>query len=459
MAEAGVNFLYLDCIEIEMLPGPAAGGSHRWSVDPEWVDNEPQEQRTLAAEFVAEFMREAYREPVSESRITQKMELFDALRKSGYSFEDSLRETLTAVLVSPSFLFLEPKQPEAEARQAGEPTAHQRACRLSYFLWQAPPDDRLRQLADDGSLLKHDVYTSEAERLLDDSRTRRFLDDFCRQWLRLDKHQNVAVNPDRYPDYDDDLAKTTIRETLDYVAEVFASGVSAVDLLDSGYALLNDRLADHYGLDPIPSGDLRRVSLPGDSIRGGLLTQASVLTMNSDGRDSHPVRRGVWLLERLLTTPPPPPPPNVPDLDREDPDLRGLSLKEQLELHREPSSCRSCHRQIDPWGIALENFDATGQWREAVRAGGSTTPVDAAVTLPGGKQIDGVHDFKQVLMEQHREQFTTALTHHMLTYALGRSLDHADRKHVEAIHRRFAAADYRLKELVSAVVDNEAFRQ
>lgn len=459
MAEAGTNFLYLDCIEIEMLPGRTADGPYRWSVDMARAGRGDQEQSRLASEFLSSFMQRAYRRPVSQTDVAKRMELYHSLRTSGYGFKEALRESLCAVLVSPSFLFLEPTARVAESQQPDEASSYALASRLSYLLWQASPDEKLMRLAEDGALRQKEVLVGEARRMLSDARSRRFLDDFCRQWLRLDKHRNIAVDSEHHPEYDDDLADTTIQETLDYFADVFTSGASALELIDSDYAVLNDRLADHYGLDRIAKGGLQKVQLPKESVRGGILTQASLLTMNSDGRDSHPIRRGVWVLDRLLNTPPPPPPPNVPDLNPEDPDFRGLSLKEQIELHRKPGACQSCHRKIDPWGLALENFDATGRWREEIRADGHSTPVDAAVELPGGEEIGGIRELKNHLYQDCREQFAKAMVHHMLTYTLGRSLDYADQQQVDVIHQRFAAAQYRLKELVLAIVDNEVFRQ
>lgn len=463
MADAGVNFLYLDCIEVEMLPGLTKDGAYEWSMDVIPSEQGKKKQRTAASEFLTRFMHRAYRRPVSTAEVAKKIELFDALRESSYSFEESLRETLTAVLVSPHFLFLESEPPSVDASQSAGSRPHRLAARLSYLLWLAPPDERLLQLADDGSLTSGSVLTREAERMLEDPRSRRFLDSFCRQWLRLDKFKNIAVDRKLYTQYDDDLADDTIQETLQYFSEVFNSGSSALELLDSDYAVLNDRLSTHYAVGDVTNGAFQKVSLPEGSVRGGLLTQASLMTMNSDGVDSHPIRRGAWLLDRLLNTPAPPPPPNVPEIDAADPDFRGLSLKERIELHRQPGACQSCHRKIDPWGIAFENFDATGRWREEIQINGhgksKSKRVDAAVQLPDGRRINGVRELKRYLREERSEQFARALAHHMLTYALGRSLDYADRQQLDAIHNRFAAADHQLKELVLAIVDSDTFRQ
>ena len=463
MAADGVNLLHLDCIEIEMLPEVDANRRpYRWRVPVNERENGRTDELQVASELLGEFMRRAYRRPIVADEVATKLELFSTLRGRDNSFEESLRETLAAVLVSPSFLFLEFRAPASGGRPQEALAPHQQASRLSYLLWLAPPDAQLTRRADDGSLRQPSVLRSEAKRLLADPRSRRFLESFCRQWLRLDKHANVAVDRPTYPDYDDDLAAISIRETLAYFVEVFMSDSSALDLIDSNYAMLNDRLADHYSLAKVIGGALRKVDLPEDSVRGGLLTQASLMTMNSDGVDSHPIRRGVWLLDRFLNSPPPPPPPNVPDIDEDDPDFQGLSLKERIERHRRPGACQSCHKKIDPWGIPFENFDATGRWRDMVddREGGNARrrPVDSSTTLPDGQRIGGVAAMKGYLRQQRSEQFANALVHHMLTYAIGRSPDYADRRLVHEVQARFAASQYRLRELVLAIVDSQLFQ-
>ena len=455
MGGDGVNFLHLDCVEIEMFPGVGAESDpYHWRIASEAKLDGQQQELAVAKDFLSRFMQQAYRRPVAEHEIDTKLDLFNTLRKREYPFEESLRETLVAVLVSPSFLFLESKPPGGDGEPEKPVTPHQLAARLSYLLWLSPPDEPLRKLADNGSLQRPEVFRREAERLLADPRSRRFLESFCRQWLRLDKHANVAVDREAYPTWDEDLAADSLRETLAYFVEVFESDASALDLIDSDYAILNDRLARHYNAPNVTKGSLHRVALPEDSVRGGLLVQASLLTMNSDGVDSHPVRRGVWLLERMLNQPPPPPPPNVPEIDVSDPDFRGLSLKERIELHRDSDACRNCHQQIDPWGIALENFDATGRWRDKIDGRG----VDASAVLPSGERVDGIADLKRHLRQQRAEQFAHALVYHLLTYALGRSPDYADRKQVAEIQDRFAASEYRIKELVLAIVESETFR-
>lgn len=459
MRDAGLNMLHLDSIEIEMLPGLGVNNAdYRWTIHRPTESDDPA---GLAANLLNRFMQAAYRRPIADEELARKLKLFQDLIAQQYSFEESLRETLAAVLVSPSFLFLEPTAGTLASAQVGETLpAYQTASRLSYLLWLSPPDEVLMKRAREGALTNSDGRRREAERLLADARSQRFLESFCRQWLRLDKHAHIAVDRTRYPTFDEDLAEMSIRETLEFFTHVVRSGGSALDLLDSDYAMINDRLARHYGIDGVTSGDFQRVQLRGDSPRGGLLTHASLLTMNSDGVDSHPVRRGVWLLERLLNDPPPPPPPQVPELDAQSPDLRGLSLKQRIELHREPSACQNCHRQIDPWGIAMEQFDATGQWRTRVTARGEDEQsqlVESASVLPDGHEISGAEDLKYYLRKQRAEQFASGLVHHLLTYTMGRAPRYSERREVERIEAQFEESGYRVDHLILAIVESELF--
>lgn len=477
MADDGVNFLHLDCLGIEMVPGSNAENQpYRWRLPTAVADAGDESEHAVAEELLGQFMRNAYRRPIAAVEIDTKLELFQTLRGQRFSFEDSLRETLAAVLVSPAFLYLESSLPVVSERdspestiaestkpehEAGQLTAHQIASRLSYLLWLSPPDERLTLRADDGSLREREVLLSETRRLLSDRRSRRFLESFCRQWLRLDKLPNVAINRPRYPSYDDDLAALAVRETLDYFIEVFTSDSNALDLLDSDYAMLNDRLAEHYEIDHLVDGRLRRVPLPEHSARGGLLTQASVMTMNSDGVDSHPIRRGAWLLDRILNQPPPPPPPNVPVIDENDPEFQGLSLKERIERHRQPGACQSCHKKIDPWGMPFENLDATGRWRDQIGdfegLKSAEHEIDSSSRLPGGQEIAGVVELKRFLRQDRSEQFASALVHHLLTYAMGRPPGYAEHLTVKEIEARFAGSQYRMKELVFAIIDSPIF--
>jgi hypothetical protein len=275
----------------------------------------------------------------------------------------------------------------------------------------------------------------------------------------------VAINPEFYPDFDDTLKPELRRETQHYFAEILRHDLSALKLLDSDFVVVNEALARHYALSGPKGSDFQRVALPPGDRRGGVLTQGAFLLGNSTGADSHPVRRAVWLRDRLLDDPPPPPPPNVPALDEENPDFAKLSVRRQLELHRKDPACADCHRGIDPWGVALEEFGADGLLRAEIlrkeKAGRKLVdlkiPVKADTTLPGGHTVTGVVDLKRHLVENKSEQFARALTSRLLAYALGRSLGLGDMAAVDDLARRFRADEYRLRALIENIVTSEPF--
>lgn len=445
MANAGANFLHLDAVEIEMLPHLSSSGPARWTLAP-LEEASPDAERAAVRGLLEEFMPQAYRRPVATAEVEAKVALFDRLHRND-SFGKSVRETLVAVLVSPHFLLVEPTLPRQSAD--GPPSAYRTASRLSYLLWLSMPDERLFALAESGKLAGREVLLHEANRLLEDPRSRRFIEDFGRQWLQLDRLDLVRIHPEHHADYDSDLAELWATETLATLGNAFHRDATALDLIESDFALLNARLASHYGLPPVVGGNLQRVQLPAESRRGGLLTQAALLTIGSDGKDSHPIRRGVWILDRLLNDPPPPPPPNVPELTETAPAVEDLSLKERLEQHRSSHACSGCHEKIDPWGLALEEFDAMGKWRTQ----------EEDVTLDDGTAIDDIRQLKQYVLGERREQFTESLVHHLMTYALGRRLDLADRWEARQIHAQFVESGYQLRSLVLAIVASDAFRR
>ncbi|MEM8733206.1 MAG: DUF1592 domain-containing protein, partial [Planctomycetota bacterium] len=402
-----------------------------------------------------DFMSQAFRRPASEQEVTSKLGLFQGFREQGMSPQESLQETLTAVLISPAFLYQVPKWQDDQELGLRQKRSYEIASRISYALWMQAPDDGLLEMAHEEALLQESELRSQVDRMLTDIRSRRFLKDFCFQWLRLDRHRNVAVQREIYPTYDREFADASIRETLSYFVEIFETDASALDLLDSNYGVINDLLAEHYGL-PVPSSSrFQRVTFPAESARGGLLTQSSTLTMNSNGTDSHPVRRGVWMLDRLLHMPPPPPPPNVPELNPQAPDLQGLSVLEQIEKHRAPGACQSCHAKIDPWGIALEHFDAIGKWRETRRMASSSNQqsdvTPGPIELPDGQTVDGENALQKHLRENYREEFAESLTRHLLTYLLGRRLDYLDHQEVVRLQNLFIESNFRIRTLVREI--------
>ncbi|MEM1295250.1 MAG: DUF1592 domain-containing protein [Verrucomicrobiota bacterium] len=419
------------------------------------------DERAYAKEVLQRFLRRAFRRPVEESEVGLYLRLFDHARPTKDSFEAAIREPLAMALISPDFLYLlEPSSSEKRPLNDWE-----LASRLSYFLWGTMPDENLLAAAGEGQLTKPEFLKKQVARMLEDERSWEFIDQFVDQWLDISAVDRVAVNPEFYPEWNDDLKPSIREETKHFFAEILHQRLSALNFLDSEFAMLNRPLAQHYGLDVTPRGmEFERVSLPESSERGGLLTQASVLLGHSTGADSHPVLRAVWLRDRLLNDPPGNPPPNVPELDSENPDFAKLPVREQLEIHREQAACNDCHRSIDPWGIAFEGFGADGLVRTEIlrhdpKKKNKTfkQPVKTAATLPGGAEINGIEELKAYLLDQRREQFSRALVSKLLTYALGRSLELTDQDTVDELTEEFVRSDFQLHWLMQEVVASEAF--
>lgn len=431
-----------------------------------------QDDAKYAAVIIERFVARAYRRPAKAADVELLMQYFHQIRSDMPSFEAAIREVLAMALVSPDFLYLvERRKPSEDGAVALND--FELASRLSYFLWSTMPDETLLELAEAGELSATEELDRQVNRMLADSRSRQFVEHFTDQWLDLSALDRVAVNPEYYPNFDDRLKNAMRQETQAFFATVLRENLSCLQLLDSEFAMLNGPLARHYGL-PGPRGTtFEKVALPTNSRRGGLLTQGSFLLANSNGEDSHPIKRAVWVLDRLLDRPPAPPPPDVPDLDPSEPSLAGLSLKRQLEVHRTKPACNHCHRGIDPWGVAFENYDAVGRWRDSSTTGNGTTakravgqgrpktartPVDASAVLPDGTDINGIETMQSYLLNQQAEAFARSLAKRMLAYALGRTMTLADEPAVDEVTAKLADRNYRLRDFVLEIVQSSAFR-
>ena len=417
-----------------------------------------REELPVLRELLRRFLRRAYRRPAADADLRPLLEFFRQARPTVASFLEAVRETLAMALISPDFLYR-----VETAWDGGQAlNAHELAARLAYFLWSTMPDERLMELADREALAAPEILSAEVSRMLADPRSWAFVEQFSDQWLDLAGIDRVAINPNYYPDFDLALKTHMRRETHHFVARVLRDDLSALSFLRSDFAMLNQPLAKHYRLEGPRGGEFEPVSLRDADRPGGLLTQASVLLSNSTGEDSHPVERGVWIRRAILNDPPAPPPPAVPNLADRGADSALEPLKRQLALHLDNEACASCHRGIDPWGIALEEFDAVGRRRAAIlRRSGEREewhPVDSAATLPDGRKVAGADDLVQYLLEHKEEQFARALTAKLLAYALGRSLGPADREVVAELAGRFAASGYRLRSLCTMIVASDAFR-
>ena len=425
---------------------------------PTFSDTTDDSERAQGA--LRQFLSRAYRRPARDDDVALFMNLYQQLRDDEVSFEKAMREVFAMALISPEFLFL--VEPSENSDKREKLSDYELATRLSYFLWSSMPDERLFSLASEGKLRKDDVLAAEVTRMIADPRCDRFVQHFSDQWFDLPAIDRVAVNPEFYPDFDDRLKADMRKESQLLLEAILIDNLSCLKLLDADFTFVNHRLANHYGLAGPRGGRFARVALTPDDRRGGLLSQGSFLLANSNGEDSHPIKRGVWLLDRLLDSPPPPPPPDVPELDPQQADLAGLSLKEQLEVHREKQACNSCHRGIDPWGIAFENYDAVGQWRENVEIRNgkkrSKVPADSEAQLPDGTEIAGVDGLKAYLLGKQRDQFAEATVRRLLTYALGRTLDISDQATIDALTNNFTESDYRLSGLIIAIAQSDLFQ-
>ncbi len=409
-------------------------------------ENEP----TYAKEILTSFMTRAWRRPISAEEVSQKLKLFHTMRQSCDTFEDAVVETLATVLSSPDFLYLVRNDTALESSEQKPLTEHELATRLAMFLWCSVPDERLLTLADKMQLSQPHVLLKEVERMLADSRSHRFAEHFVHQWL--DMQLLDYLQPKR--NEDPLIKEAMLKEPILFFQEVLRGNESILNFIHADYTVANERLAYHYGLTGVYGNHFRRVKLDTDFKRGGLLTQAGLLAMNSSGDDSHPLKRGIWMLESLLNDPPPPPPPAVPEIDLADPRIAKMTLKERIEDHRNHPACMSCHKKIDPWGIAFENYDATGRWRDNIKG----KSVDASSRLFNNEPLNGMDGLKRFLLKNRQDQFIQAVTHKMMVYALGRPLTFSDRAGVEEIAGRVRREGDGLTTLVKQIVTSELFR-
>lgn len=412
------------------------------------------DETTYAREIIADFMTRAWCQTPATREIDRKLQLFHRLRLSSRDFQETIVEVLATILTSPKFLYVLPGESNSQPNQAQDQLSqNELATRLSLFLWCSLPDETLLELASEGRLNDHDVLQQQVDRMLADPRASRFSRHFVRQWLKMQPLD--YLRPTRGEDgLDEALLESMKQEPIALFADMLQRDSSVFEFIDSDYLVVNERLAQHYGIPGVQGNHFRRVPLPAELIRGGLLTQAGLLTMNSDGEDSHPVKRGVWLLTNLLNDPPPPPPPAVPEIDLSDPKIAKLTLKERIEDHRNHAACLSCHQKIDPWGIAFENYDALGRWRDQIDG----KIVDANSFLPSKTSLDGITGLKNHLIQDRQEQFLRATVEKMASFALGRQLDFGDRKGVAEITRQVRESGDGVRTMVKSLVTSELFQ-
>ncbi len=438
--------------------GPLKTGRGKLSVTPSGPGD--------AERLLRQFMEAAYRRPPPEAAVRRYLKIIQDRLSKHAEFADAIIAGYTAVLCSPGFLYLE--------EQPGRLDSYALASRLSYFLWNGPPDPELRRLAADGTLGRPDVLCAQTNRLLDNPRSRDFVNAFLDYWLDLRKLGDTTPDQTLYPEYylDDLLNESALQETQIFFHTLLQKNLPARDIVQSDFAILNSHLARHYGLPPVDGVAMRQVALPPNSVRGGLLTQASVLKVTANGTTTSPVLRGAWIMERILGDPPPPPPPGVPAVE---PDTRGATtIRQQLDKHRSIQSCAVCHSKIDPPGFALENFDVVGAWRDRYRSTEEgepvkglgkngfdftfklSQPVDASGKLASGEAFQDVIGLKQLLLKDERQVARNMVTQ-FVAYSTGAPAGFGDRAEVERILDAAGRDRYGLRSIVQEIVQSDLF--
>lgn len=409
------------------------------------------EERACAEKIISSLARRAYRRPLNDGDLPQLMHLYSQGVETG-GFEAGIRLALQKILVSPEFLFLVELDPqEAEPDSVREISDLELASRLSFFLWSSIPDDALLARAERGELHIEAVLQSEVKRMLADPRSASLVENFAGQWLFLRNVAHIQPDPAAFPNFDENLRHALQKETELLLDSMLREDRSVTDLLDADYTFVNERLAEHYGIDGVYGPEFRRIEVK-DEARRGLLGQASILAVTSYPNRTAPTIRGKWVLEQLLGMPPPPPPPNVPSLG-ENAGTRTLTMRQRMEQHSADPTCAACHRLMDPIGFALENFDGLGRWRDTIGA----APIDMAGVLPDGTQFRGPAGLRKVLLGRE-ELFVETFTERMLTYALGRGVEAYDQPVIRKIVRDAAAQDYRWSALILNIVESTPFQ-
>jgi hypothetical protein len=411
------------------------------------------EERACAGTILSHMARLAYRRPATKADVQTLMEFFNTGRHDGGSFDGGIQFALERLLVDPDFLLRVHRATPASANsKIGD---IELASRLSFFLWSSIPDDRLLTLAERGELANRATLEKEVRRMLADPRaTDALVNDFAAQWLNLRRVEEVVVDPDRYPNYDESLLQAFKEETELFIASTLREDRSIADLLKADYTFVNERLARHYGIPGIYGSRFRRVTLPNHDQRGGLLAEGALLATTSYPDRTSPVLRGKWLLNNIFGLSVPPPPPTVDRNLETKPGAKPTTMRERLAQHRQDPSCNGCHSVIDPLGFALENFDVIGGWRNVDELG---KPIDASGATASGTKIDGLTGLRALLLDQP-EQFPRTVTEKLMAYALGRRLEYYDRPAVRKIVRDSAANDYRWSSIILGIVESPNFR-
>jgi hypothetical protein len=417
----------------------------------------PAEEAGCARSIISLLARRAFRRPVSDADLKPLVSFYAESRAGGDGFEPAIEKVLRRVLASPEFLFhmeAEPAAAAARGSAAYRISDIELASRLSFLLWSSIPDDRLLDLAEKGQLKQPAVLAREVRRMMADERSKALTTSFASQWLQLRKMESSRPGANYGKNFDGTLREGLQRETELFVDSVMRHDRPVTELLTADYTFLNERVAQHYGIRDVQGSHFRRVTLPANNPRRGLLGHGSILTLTSQAIRTSPVTRGKYILETIMGTPPPEPPPDVPSLTEAKAGTRPKSMRERMAAHRANAVCATCHSMIDPLGFGLENFDAVGSWRDVDE---SFAPIDPSGVLPDGRKFGGVTELR-TLLAQHPEQLVTTVTERLLTYALARGLEPYDMPAVRKIVRDARRSDYRFHSVVLGIVTSYPFQ-
>ncbi|UCS95262.1 DUF1592 domain-containing protein [Echinicola marina] len=408
------------------------------------------DKEAYTKEVVKKFMERAYRKPIEDSELEPYMEFWKGIKDDYPRYEEGVKEVLVAVLCSPNFIYL--AEPEKETEE--EEKEFFLASRLAYFLWDSAPDEELLELAEDEDLHKERYLKKQVARMVKDDRIWNMVRSFSNEWLRVDRHEAMSTNVNQYADYTRFVKRDMAEETYHFMHYVLEQDLSIMNMIESDFAMLNQNLAEFYGIEDVKGSHFRPVAITPDMHRGGLLSQGAFLSGHSDGTQAHAIKRAVWLKTKILGDRPPAPPPNVPELDPETPGFDELTLKEQLFVHRDKAACMDCHKKIDPYGIVFENYNAVGRFQTVAM----DKPIDTEAELPSGEQVDGIDEIKSYILNMKKDDFTRSLVKHLFSYAMGRDVTFVDEREIESIVKEVRSDDYRFQSVIENIVLSPSFR-
>ncbi|MGC4048091.1 MAG: DUF1592 domain-containing protein [Armatimonas sp.] len=444
---------------IDVRPVNGGGGlpaSHTKLITARPEENSAAAWDKASKQVLKPFLNRAFRRPTTEAELARFQKITRMALDNHQTFERGIQLAVQGALVSPSFLYRVEADPQPDNPKARRPlTDFELATRLSYFLWSSMPDDRLISLANQGKLKNPETLQAEMKRMLKDPKAKALADNFAGQWLQLRKLSVVQPDTGRFPGFDEALRQAMKAETETFFTYVVQQDRPITEFLDANYTFLNERLAKHYGILGVTGPEVRKVALA-DGKHGGLLTQASILTLTSNPGRTSPVKRGKWVMENILGTPPPPAPPNVPALDKPDNQVeqKTMTVRQRLEEHRKNPACASCHRQMDNIGFALENFDGVGAWRDK----DGFFAIDTKGELADGSKFTDATTLKKVLMGR-KAQFTKTFIEKLLTYGIGRGIEPTDHCNIDSMVAEVAQSGYKFSSVVEAIIDSPPFKE